>query len=72
MLVDCCHTEEHEDDGLGRTAQHLHGIFYCRVRLVGYVCLHVVLHRDTAESYTVIKKSAFIYNNTAGVPGFSG
>lgn len=49
VLVDSRNTEEHENDRLRAAAQHLHGVLDGRVRLVGDVRLHVVLHCYTTE-----------------------
>ena len=43
------HAEEHEDDRLAGSAQHLHGVLERRLRLGADVALHVVLHRDAAK-----------------------
>jgi len=48
-IVDGGHAEEHENNRLGRRAQHLHRVLDRRVRLVRDVGLHVVFHRDSAE-----------------------
>lgn len=53
-FVDCGHAQEHEYDGFGRTAEHLHRVLYRRMRLVGYVRLYVVLHSYAAESNSTI------------------
>jgi hypothetical protein len=55
-VVDGGNTEEHEDDGLRRAAQHLQGIFDRRVRLVRYIGLHVIFHGYTTKSYSAEAK----------------
>ncbi len=49
VVVDGGHAEEHEDDGLGGAAQHLHGVLERCLGLGANVALHVVLHGDAAE-----------------------
>lgn len=46
------HAQEHENNGLRGAGQHLQRVFYCRVRFVRNVGLHVVLHCDAAEGDT--------------------
>lgn len=54
-IIDCRHSEEHEDDSFRGATQHLQGIFYCCMGLVRYVRLNIILHGYTAESYSVGK-----------------
>ena len=62
IVVDGCHAEEHEDDGLRGAAQHLHGVLERRLRVGRDVSLHVVLARDAAERDAVNKKkTTYIY-----------
>ena len=49
VVVNGRNAEEHEDDGLGGAAQHLHGVLKRRLRVGGDVALHVVLASDAAE-----------------------
>jgi arginine utilization protein RocB len=41
--------EEHENNGLGRAAQHLERVLKRRLRLRRYVALDVVFHSDATE-----------------------
>jgi len=47
--VNGCDAEEHEDDGLGGAAQHLHGVLQRRLRVGRDVALHIVLASYAAE-----------------------
>lgn len=53
-FIDCSDTQEHEYNRFGRTAEHLHCILYCRMRLVRYVRLYVILHSYAAEGNSVM------------------
>lgn len=54
VVVDRGYSEEHEDDGLRRRGQHLHGILDGRVRFERDVCFYVVFHCYTAKGYSGI------------------
>lgn len=49
IFIDGGDAQKHEDYGFRGTTEHLHSVLYCRMGLVGYVGLHVVFHRDSAE-----------------------
>ena len=49
VVVDGGDTQEHEDDGLRGSGQHLHGILQRRLRVGRNVSLDVVLASDAAE-----------------------
>lgn len=54
-VVDSGHTQEHEDDGLRGTAQHLHRVLDSRMRFVRDVSFHVILHCDATKCNAAMK-----------------
>lgn len=50
VVVNGGHTQEHEDDGFRRAAQHFQAIFQSGLGFGGYIAFHIILHGNAAES----------------------
>lgn len=56
-IIDCCHSEEHEDDSFRGATQHFQGVFYSCMGLVRYIGLNIILHGNSTKSYSVENKN---------------